>query len=82
MAIINADRATAGLGPLNPANQTEAVAAVLSERRSILAFEGGHRLNDLLRTGAVWKVGANPFTGRPYGQTRCWPLPLKETQGA
>lgn len=82
MAIINADRAAAGLGPLSAANQAEAVAAVISERRSILAFEGGHRLNDLLRTSAVWKTGANPFTGRPYGQTRCWPLPLKETQGA
>lgn len=82
MAILNEDRAAAGLGPLNAATQTEAVAAVLSERRSILAFEGGHRLNDLLRTNAIWKVGASPFTGRPYGQTRCWPLPLKETQGA
>jgi hypothetical protein len=82
MAIINADRAAAGLGPLDAATQAEAVAAVLSERRVILAFEGGHRLNDLLRTNATWKVGASPFTGRPYGQTRCWPLPLKEAQGA
>jgi len=82
MAIINADRAAAGLGPLNPATQAEAVAAVIAERRAVLSFEGGHRLNDLLRTHTPWKVGANVFTGRIYGQTTCWPFPVKESAGA
>ena len=82
MAIINTDRAAAGLGPLNATSQTEAVAAVIAERRAVLSFEGGHRLNDLLRTNTPWKVGSNVFTGRIYGQTTCWPFPLKESQGA
>jgi hypothetical protein len=82
MDIINADRAAAGLGPLTAANQAEAVAAVIAERRAVLSFEGGHRLNDLLRTHTPWKVGSNVFTGRIYGQTTCWPFPLKESQGA
>jgi hypothetical protein len=82
MDIINADRATAGLGPLNAATQAEAVAAVIAERRAVLSFEGGHRLNDLLRTHTPWKVGSNIYTGRIYGQTTCWPFPVKESQGA
>ena len=82
MAIINADRATVGLGPLNAATQAEAVAAVIAERRAVLSFEGGHRLNDLLRTHTPWKVGSNIYTGRIYGQTTCWPFPVKESQGA
>ena len=82
MGILNADRATAGLGPLNATSQAEAVAAVIAERQAVLSFEGGHRLNDLLRTHTPWKVGSNVFTGRIYGQTTCWPFPVKESQGA
>ena len=82
MATINALRATYSLAPLAGTTQAEVRAHVLAERRAELSFEGGHRLNDLLRKQIPWKVGANPFTGRPYGQTTCWPLPLKETNGA
>jgi hypothetical protein len=39
-------------------------------------------LNDLLRYDIPWKVGSNPYTGRPYGQTTCWPHPTKEINGA
>jgi len=87
--VLNAGRVAAGLaGDLTAANATEAIANVIAERRAALAFEGGHRLNDLLRYKLPWKGAngstqvANPFTARPYGQTTCWPLPTKETNGA
>ena len=82
-ATLNVSRTAAGLTPF-PSGQTkdEVIANVIAERRAILSFEGGHRLNDLLRKGIAWKVGANPFTGRPYGSTTCWPMPIKEKQGA
>lgn len=82
LATINALRATYSLAPLVGTTKEEVIAHVIQERRAELSFEGGHRLNDLLRKGIPWKVGANPFTGRPYGTTTCWPLPLKEQQGA
>ena len=82
MAILNARRAEVGLGPLAAATQAEAVAAVISERRKELSFEGGHRLNDLLRYGIPWKVGANPYDGRPYGSATCYPYPTQELQGS
>jgi hypothetical protein len=85
---INTYRATYSLPPLSFANQTDAVTKILEERRRELSFEGGQRLNDLLRYHLPWKgangstVNANPFSGRPYGQTTCWPLPTKEKNGA
>ncbi len=84
MAIINARRAalTPALPALVAGNQAEAVAHIIEERRKELSFEGGHRLNDLLRTNTPWKVGANPFTNRAYGSTTCWPHPTKEINGA
>jgi hypothetical protein len=82
MSTINALRATYSLAPLTGTTKAEVLAHVIAERRAELSFEGGHRLNDLLRKGIPWKVGANPFTARPYGVTTCWPLPLKEQQGA
>lgn len=81
MAIINARRAAVGLTALQATTQAEAVAHVLEERRKELSFEGGHRLNDLLRYNITWKTGANPFTNRPYGDTRCWPHPTREING-
>ncbi len=81
MVIINARRQAVNLAPLAATTQAEAVAHVIDERRKELSFEGGHRLNDLLRYNIPWKVGANPFTNRPYGTTRCWPHPTRETNG-
>lgn len=88
MDILNARRSQLGLADLTAADQTEAIDNVLAERRVELAFEGGHRLADLLRYQLPWKGAngstqvSNPFTARPYGQTTCWPHPTKETNGA
>jgi hypothetical protein len=82
MDVINAGRAAVGLGALTAGTQAEARAALISERQKELSFEGGHRLNDLLRKNIPWKVGSNAYTGRPYGVTTCWPYPLKEVNGA
>ena len=80
---MNVSRVTAGLDPFpNGQTKDQVIANVIAERRAILSFEGGHRLNDLLRKGIPWKIGSNPFTGRPYGSTTCWPMPIKEKQGA
>jgi starch-binding outer membrane protein, SusD/RagB family len=83
MALVNARRAAAGvnLPPLVAATQQEAVNHIIDERRKELSFEGGHRLNDLLRYKIAWKVGSNPFTNRNYGTTTCWPHPTRETNG-
>lgn len=79
--ILNARRTQVSLGPLTAATKQEAINHVLSERRMELAFEGGHRFNDLLRYQITWKVGTNPFTNRPYGTTACWPHPTRESNG-
>ena len=83
MALLNARRAAAAvnLPPLVATTQQDAINHVLDERRKELSFEGGHRLNDLLRYKIVWKVGSNPFTNRNYGSTTCWPHPTRETSG-
>jgi starch-binding outer membrane protein, SusD/RagB family len=81
MAIINARRAALSLAPLVAVTQAEAIAHIIEERRKELSFEGGHRLNDLLRYNIAWKVGQNPFTNRSYGTTTCWPHPTRETNG-
>jgi hypothetical protein len=88
MAIINARRDALGLAPLAATTQAQAVQAVVAERAKELSFEGGHRLNDLLRYALPWKGAngstqmVNPFTSRPYGSTTCWPYPTKEANGA
>ena len=81
MALVNTRRAAVGLSPLVAATQAEAINHIIDERRKELSFEGGHRLNDLLRYQIAWKVGANPFTNRNYGTTTCWPHPTRETNG-
>ncbi|MEO6443816.1 MAG: RagB/SusD family nutrient uptake outer membrane protein [Gemmatimonadaceae bacterium] len=81
MVILNARRAGVNLAPLTATTQSDAIAAVIDERRKELSFEGGHRLNDLLRYKMPWKTGANPFTNRPYGSTTCWPHPTREING-
>ncbi|MEO8452675.1 MAG: RagB/SusD family nutrient uptake outer membrane protein [Gemmatimonadota bacterium] len=83
MTTINARRAAVvpALPALTATTKAEAIAIVLDERRRELSFEGGHRLNDLLRYQIPWKVGANPFTNRAYGTTTCWPHPTRETNG-
>jgi hypothetical protein len=77
-----------GLAPLTFTDQADAIAKILEERRRELSFEGGQRMNDILRYHLPWK-GAfgstknfNQYTGRPYGATTCWPLPTNETAGA
>jgi hypothetical protein len=82
LATLNTARAAIGLAPLTGTTKEAVVQHVIDERQRELSFEGGHRLNDLLRYHIPWKIGANEFTGRPYGLTTCWPLPLKEKQGA
>ena len=82
MAIINSRRAEIGLPGLTATSQAQAVTTIIEERRRELSFEGGHRLNDLLRYHTPWKVGTNSYTGRPYGSTTCWPFPTKERNGA
>lgn len=88
MAILNGRRAEVGLGSLTANTKAEAITHVINERKMELAFEGGHRLADLLRKQLPWKGAngstqvSNPFTARPYGQTTCWPHPTKETNGA
>lgn len=81
MALLNTRRAAVGLTPLVAVTQADAITAVIDERRKELSFEGGHRLNDLLRYKITWKVGSNPFTNRNYGTTTCWPHPTRETLG-
>jgi hypothetical protein len=81
MALINARRAQVGLAPLSASTQSEAISNIIDERQKELSFEGGHRLNDLLRYKIAWKIGSNPFTNRNYGTTTCWPHPTLETNG-
>ena len=83
MGIINARRAalTPALPALTATTKAEAIAVIVDERRKELSFEGGHRLNDLLRYQIPWKVGANEFTNRAYGTTTCWPHPTRENNG-
>ncbi|MBM4186353.1 MAG: RagB/SusD family nutrient uptake outer membrane protein [Gemmatimonadetes bacterium] len=87
LGILNARRGQLGLSPVTATTQAAAIAAVIEERRRELAFEGGHRLNDILRNNIPWK-GANgstrrfnDYTGRPYGAATCFPLPTKEVSG-
>jgi hypothetical protein len=81
MVIINARRAQVNLLPLVATSQADAVTQIIEERRKELSFEGGHRLNDLLRYNIPWKIGTNPFTNRLYGTTTCWPHPTIEGNG-
>lgn len=80
---INDYRALYTLPPLSFADKNDAITKIIEERRLELSFEGGHRLNDLLRYNIPWKVSgtSNPFTNRPYGSTTCWPTPTKEING-
>lgn len=81
MALLNARRAELTLSALVATTKDAAMVHVLAERQKELAFEGGHRLNDLLRFNINWKTGSNPFTNRPYGTTKCWPNPTREVNG-
>ena len=88
LAILNTRRAELGLAPVSASTQAAAIVAVIHERRMELAFEGGQRMNDILRYNIPWKGAqgstktVNDFTGRPYGGTTCWPLPATEKGGA
>jgi hypothetical protein len=80
---INNYRDLYALPHLTFGSKDDAIAKILQERRMELSFEGGHRLNDLLRYQIPWKRSgtSNPFTNRPYGTTTCWPTPTKEIDG-
>ena len=78
---INTYRAGYSLPPLTFAGQADAITQIVEERRRELSFEGGHRLNDLLRYNIPWKIGASPIDANPYGQTSCWPFPSQEKSG-
>lgn len=73
--IVNDARARHGLPALSFTNVADALAKIIEERRRELSFEGGHRLNDLLRYAIPWKSGVSPVDGLPYGDTTCWPFP-------
>jgi hypothetical protein len=81
MALVNARRTQLGLPSASATTQQEAIDTIINERRKELSFEGGHRLNDLLRYNLAWKTGTNPFTNRTYGSTTCWPFPTREKNG-
>src|SRR5256886_17195476 len=57
MALVNARRAQVGLAAASATTQQEAIDTIIAERRKELSFEGGHRLNDLLRYNITWKTG-------------------------
>ncbi|MBM4186384.1 MAG: RagB/SusD family nutrient uptake outer membrane protein [Gemmatimonadetes bacterium] len=88
IALLNVRRDALGLTRYQVGTQAAAIQAVIAERRAELSFEGGHRLNDLLRYSLPWKgangstTTVNEFTLRPYGATTCWPFPTKEANGA
>lgn len=94
--IINDRHTLAGLPLFDvgaTATQDQMIAHVIDERLRELAFETGHRLNDMLRfRGTQFEI---PFLGDPgsfhpngldqngdtYGTTTCFPLPVVETGG-
>jgi hypothetical protein len=89
MDLVNAGRTEAGLSPITGVTTlSQALPVILHERQAALAFQGGHRLADLLRYGLPWKGAngsthtANEFDGDLYGATTCWPLPTKQKNGA
>jgi hypothetical protein len=82
LTVLNTRRAEVGLSPLTASTQQDAINAVIDERKRELSFEGGHRLNDLLRYNIPWKIGTNAYSGRRYGTQTCWPYPTKEANGA
>jgi hypothetical protein len=63
-ATLNVSRTAAGLTPFpNGQTKDQVIANVIAERRAILSFEGGHRLNDLLRKAIPWKGRCEPVHG-------------------
>ncbi|MBI4541175.1 MAG: RagB/SusD family nutrient uptake outer membrane protein [Gemmatimonadetes bacterium] len=73
--IINELHAAVGLPPFTGTGD-EIAKQVIEERRRELFLEG-HRLGDLLRLKLPFPSG-QPFTGRFYGKSTCFPLPNVE----
>lgn len=82
VARINALRATYNLPLYSPADvndKSEILAAVLIERGREFFFEGGNRMNDLLRyfDADDWQHGLDS-QGAPIYDMYCWPIPDRE----
>lgn len=75
--IINELHREAGLPPYDPATDGDLLQQIILERSRELWLEG-HRLGDLLRFNLPFPSGVQPWTGRPYGSTTCFPLPRVE----
>jgi len=77
--IINSLHARVGLPAFSSNDQAKVIQQVLYERRAELFLEG-HHLGDYRRYELPFDpaVGTPHFTGRPYGDDRCFPLPAAE----
>lgn len=72
---LNALRRRAGLTDLGALSEEELLAALERERRAELAFEWGHRWNDLRRWGRAGSV-LRPLKGATWQPTdTLWPIP-------
>lgn len=96
-AILNAFHDRAGLPPVTEEDtptREDVIRHVLQERSRAFFAEGGYRLHDMLRfRGTQFEI---PFLGEPgsdhpngvdqnglgYGDTTCFPVPVKETTGS
>jgi hypothetical protein len=74
---INLLRNKVGLADFVSADSATIAKQVREERRRQL-FLQGHRLNDMLRFTLPFKSGRNS-RGQSYGNLKCFPLPLSET---
>lgn len=77
--IINELHDAAGIPPYDPATDGPIEEQIILERSRELFLEG-HRLNDMLRFQLPFPEGEQPWTGRPYRNTTCFPLPNVEIQ--
>jgi hypothetical protein len=75
--IINELHTAAGLPPFDPATDGSVEDHLIQERARELFLEG-HRHYDMLRFDLPFPSGSQPWTGRPYRETTCFPIPSVE----